>query len=87
MRVDGQRKKEFKVKNGLRQSDPFNLALEYVVRQARLNKTGHQHLTFADDKVIMTRSIEELREKIIVRNIVAQRMDLKTNEQNTKKAN
>ena len=94
--VEAQQTEKFDVKNGLRQGKSllpllFNLALEYVVRKAKLNRNGsiygkkeHQILAFANDIVILTRSEEELSKKIVQLEQAAQPIGLNINEQKTK---
>lgn len=95
VKVAGHMSRKFKVGEGLRQGDPlsatlFNLALEKVIRNSKVNRTGtiyhkrHQCLAFADDLTIITRSRKELKE--VVRNLehAAQEMGLLINEKKTK---
>jgi hypothetical protein len=85
----------FETKRGLRQGDSlscylFNLALEKVIRNAKLDIRGNiytrtvQLLAYADDLVIVGRTIQATKESFMVLETSARKMGIAVNEKKTK---
>lgn len=95
VRIGNEVTENFEVGEGVKQGDPlsstlFNLVLEYIMREANINRTGliyhkrHQCLAFADDIAIVSRSKKELREVLIRLEQSAEKMGLEISEKKTK---
>lgn len=95
VRINKQNSQKFEVGEGVRQGDPlssllFSFVLEKTLRDANINRSGliyqrrHQCLAFADDIVIITRNIQELKETVKRLEEHARKKGLYINENKTK---
>ncbi|XP_066901724.1 uncharacterized protein [Halyomorpha halys] len=84
----------FEVECGLRQGDPiatllFNIALQAIINRAEIHQEGTvftkmtQVLAYADDFVIIGRSLQSIRTDFEVMDVEAKRMGLHNNGEKT----
>lgn len=95
VKIDGNLSQSFPAENGLRQGDAlscvlFNVALEKVIRDANVNSRGTilnkpvQIMAYADDIVILGRSLRNVTETFVALEKAAVNMGLHINEDKTK---
>lgn len=95
VRIGEQLSKPFEANTGLKQGDAlapmlFNLALESVVREARIHvnknviRNASQLIAYADDIAILTRNTEDLCNIFLQLETAAKNMGLNMNEHKTK---